>query len=517
MGRIGCWLTMLILAGLALGGCSLRDREAPTALSAFDALAQHIPADAANVLFFDFKPEGQTGQHWTAIRNHLEQNPATQTELHDLLAPFQVEALGLETIVEGPAACAQWGDATVVLFPVVDQARAWDVMIRNLQDANTWGQETVQGKLVYHGQFWQTGRITDLAWTMDDGLMFLIHRSIGQSVNRLRDLLKLAPGASLASLDSWQILRQRLPESPLAVWFGPAGRQSVALAATPYETGLRLDIQWLLGPDVGSMPELQALLALPPVDATAWHSLPANTALAILGHDAYVLWPWFNTVLGLELGPGNPFDAAGSLDLETDLLGEAAPLRGAFALAVTPPLPDQPVFQRSAALQVLLVGKDVEQSQVERLATVMEERGGALEAGEVGGIKVYTQPGNQPGGYAVTFGLQSGTMYVGTSPEIVGQSVLAGRDGSGLAATGAYQFVSSQMPKEPLAVAYLNSQPVLQLLQANAAGEESDLGIVGQFLAAFEGVGVGLRLDPAQASDGEPARLVGVVYFLVSR
>ena len=145
-------------------------------------------------------------RHWAAVRRRLEQSPATQQPLADLLARFRVEAYALQAVIEGPAAAAQWGGVTVVLLPVVDEAAAWERMVRNLGDAQSWEQETIQGKLIYHGRFWDAGsRPTHLAWTMDEDLLYLAHGYDSRSIERLSDLLGLAQGATLSALDAWAL------------------------------------------------------------------------------------------------------------------------------------------------------------------------------------------------------------------------------------------------------------------------------------------------------------------------
>jgi hypothetical protein len=545
MKKAVCWLMLLILAGLALGACSFGARQEPTALAAFDALAGRLPADVENAFFFNFKPDDRTGQHWTAIRDRLQQNPATQQPLADLLARFHVEAYQLDSVIEGPAAAAQWGDTTLVLLPVQDEAAAWEGMVRNLGDAQSWEQEIVQGKLIYHARFWESGRPTFLAWTMDEDLLYLAYRSNGRSVDPLSDLLGLARGATLDSLDPWELLQQRLPDAPLAVAFLPvaelAGRpapvrvdvsplapedqppsaalerhlEALALAFTPEDTGLRLDIQGLLGSEAGTVPALQALFTLPAVEAAGWDRLPANTAVALFGHSASTIWPWFSGIFGLDLGPGTPFDTAVGLDLETDLLREGGPLAGPFALAVTPPLPEQPISQGLPALQALLVGKDVAPAQVDRLAATLEGRGAVLATGEVAGLEVQTQVGTQLSGYALSFGLDGDTLYVGTSPEIIHRAVVAGSGDSGLVGTAAFQTILAQLPEDSFLLGYVSSRASIELLRANAGGEQDPASSAIQILETFDAMGVGLRLESGQAGDAGLGRVEGVAYFLM--
>ncbi|MCL7454452.1 MAG: DUF3352 domain-containing protein [Anaerolineae bacterium] len=545
MRRTVCWLAVLILAGLALGACSLRTgQQETTTLPAFDVLAQRIPAAVDNAFFFDFKPDDPAAQHWAAIRSRLEQNPQMQQGLENLLDRFRVEAYGLEAVIEGPAATALWDGTTVVLLPVLDEAAAWDRMVHNLGDAQAWEQETVEGRLIYHGRFWEAGnQPTHLAWTMDKDLLYLAYRPDSRSVDRLADLLELARGASLAALDSWEVLRQRLPDDPLAVVFVPvaelAGRptpvpvnppaagdqppsaalerhlEALALAFTPEDAGLRMDIQGVLDPDAGAEPALQALFKLPAVEAAGWDRLPANTALALLSHDAPAILPWFSGIFGLDLGPETPFGAAAGLDLQADLLGEGGPLMGPFALAVTPPLPAQPISQGLPALQALLASREVLPAQVERLAAALEGRGAVLDTADLTGMELRTQVGTQLSGYALSFGLDGGTLYMGSNPQIIEQAVVAGSEGSGLLSTAAFQAVLPQLPEGSFLLGYVSSQPLIELIQFNTDGEQDGPSAVVQFLDAFDAMGIGLRLESEPAGGAGPGRVEGVAYFLM--
>ena len=543
MRRAVCWTILVILAGLALGACSLERADEPAPMTAFDALARRLPADLENAFFFDFKPDDQTRQHWATIRDRLQQNPVTRQPLEDLLARFRVEAYQLDSIIEGPAAAAQWGDTTVVLLPVLDEAAAWESMVRNLGDEQSWDQETVQGKLIYHGMFWEKGRATFLAWTMDEDLLYLAYRPIGRSVGRLSDLLGLARGATLDSVDSWELLRQRLPNAPLAIAFFPVAElvsrptpvavegyppapgdqppsavlerhlEALALAFTPEGTGLRMDIQGVLGPDAGTEPVLQALFTLPAVETAGWDHLPANTALALLSHDAPVIWPWFSGVLGLDLDH-DPFSAVLALDLEADLLSAEGPLQNGFALAVRPPWPDQPVIQGLPALHALLVSKDVAQAQVEKLAVAMEGRGAVLGTTDLVGMELRTQVGTQLSGYTLSFGLDGDTLFMASSPEVIRQAIDDRREGSSLVSTGPFQAIVSRLPGDPFLLAYVDSQRLIELAQANTDGGQDGANEMVQFLDLFDAMGVGLRLQSEQGDAG-PGWVEGVCYFLI--
>jgi hypothetical protein len=548
MRRTVCLLTALILAGLALGACSLRKAADPLSMATFDALARRLPADVENAVFFDFRPDDETARYWEALRRRLEQNPATQQPLANLLDQFRVEVYGLKAVIEGPAAAAQWARTTVVLLPVQDEAAAWQHMIRNLGDAQSWEQTTVEGRLMYHGRFWEAGnRATHLAWTMDEDLLYLAYSYDSRSIECLSDLLGLATGATLGSLDSWKWLQQRLPEDPLAVLFVPVAEmasrpgsvsaadsppsledqppaavlerhlEGLALAFTPEDTGLHIDIQGVFGPDAGTVPALEALFSLPAVDVEGWDHLPANAALALLSHDASATWPWIGNILGLELRSGNPLGVAVGLDLEADLLGEDGPLAGPFALAVMPPWPDQPVIQGLPAFQALLLSREVTPGHVERLAAALEERGTVLGTADVTGMEFRTQAGTQLSGYALSFGLDGGTLSVATSPQAIRQAMDAGREGTSLVRAGAFQAILSRLPVDPFLLVYIDSQRFIELVRANPGGGQEGSTEEIQFLELFEAMGVGLRLSSDQDGDATLDRVEGVVHFLLKK
>jgi hypothetical protein len=190
-------------------------------------------------------------------------------------------------------------------------------------------------------------------------------------------------------------------------------------------------------------------------------------------------------------------------------------LRDAFAVAVFPPTSGQPVIQGLPTLQALVVGGGVAPAQVEQLAATLEGRGAVLGTADAGGLEVHTQLGTRASGYALAFGLEGDILYMGTSPQIIGQAHVASREGAGLASTEAFQIVSGELVNDPFLVLYIGGQPYLEQLLLHAFGAQSGAGVTEQPLTAFEAIGVALRLEPGSSDGDGPARVEGVAYFLM--
>jgi hypothetical protein len=341
----------------------------------------------------------------------------------------------------------------------------------------------------------------------------------------LQALVTLAEEDSLGSLPSWHELRDRLPGEPLGLIFvdiaeaAPQGSgatndislgtslalntEALALAAVPEGEGMRVDIvaSFDLQPD--APPELWALLRLPPVDATTWGALPADTALALVASDAPAIWPWLKEVFNLESTVG--VSQLMGLDLEADLAGAKGPLTGEFSLGFTPPLADQPISQGVAAFQILLLTRDAAVAQMAGVQAAMKERGAVFGPQVVEGVGVQTQVGTKLSGYAITYGFDGETLLLGTSPDIVGQAVLAGQNTRGLVEDSAFQAVMGKLPEHASLVAYLNRDPLQAMARANMAETQYRSLPEWQLPTIFDAIGLGLEFRREE--------LDGVLYF----
>jgi hypothetical protein len=334
---------------------------------------------------------------------------------------------------------------------------------------------------------------------------------------------------SLAALPAWRTLRDRLPKAPLGLIFVNIAEQSpayppsagdtspgtilnqhlpaLALAAVPEQKGMRVEIVGAFEPADDLPPVLQAVLDLPAIEAAKWTSLPADTALALLAHDAPALWPWLEDMLGANGEALDRLHDVTGLDLEADLVGAGGPLANDFSLAITPPLPDQPVGEGLAALQALIAAQGATQAQADDVQAAMEGRGALFGPGEVEGLPIQTQAGTAALGYAISYGLNNDLLLLGTSPDVIGQAMAAKRENHGLVQDDTFQTVLDALPDELSLVFYIDSDRLRELAQANMTAEEYQerQELVG--LEAFEAVGVGLQFQPDLVD--------GTVYFLV--
>jgi hypothetical protein len=537
MKRNGWLILILALSLPALTQCT----QPGQAASEFDTLARWVPNDAEQVFFMDFKPDGEAGRHWERIRQHLAANPTGQQALDGLFHTFGVEASGLDEFVVGPAVSGYWGDGVeYVILQVSDEGAAEDGLRQRFPRV-TWEQKEFEGWTLHHGQNLDSWRQREWeAWAIRDGLLFLCSRYVYDpstddepALTYLQELVGLDRTDSLAALPTWRTLRDRLPQAPMGLVFfnvaalarrsPPAPHdeslstvltqqlEALATAAVPEEAGMRIEIAGTIALEADARPEFRALLDLPAVDPTAWTGLPADTAITLMAHDAPALWPWLEEMMNLN--SLNQVGSAAGLDLEADLAGAEGPLTGEFALAITPPLPDQPISQGLPAGQLLILARDVSQAQIDHVRKAIESRGAVFGPEEVQGVALQTQAGTELSGYAISYGFDRGnaagddTLLFGSSPDVIGQAVTAQREGQGLVGTPNFQSMLAAMPDDPSVLVYLNSGPLTGMAQTNMTEEQYQSKEEYLLLEVFEAVGWGLRLAPD--------RVDGVAYFFV--
>jgi hypothetical protein len=536
------WLILILISIMALSLPALTQCTQPgqAAANEFDGLAHRVPSDADQVFFMDFKPDGEAGRHWERIRQHLAANPTGQQALDGLFHTFGVELSGLDEFIVGPAVSGYSDGAAVeyAILRVSDEEAAEDSLRRRFPRA-AWEQEEFEGWTLHHGRNLDSWQQRDWeAWAIGDGLLFRCswygYDSPGDdepALTYLRELVGLDRANSLAALPAWRTLRDRLPQSPMALVFfnvaavarrsppapdddslGTALSQqleALAAAAVPEEAGMRVEIAGTLALEADARPEFRALLDLPAADPAAWTGLPADTAITLMAHDAPALWPWLKEVFNPN-GLDQIRDTVG-LDLEADLAGADGPLTDGFALAITPPLPDQPIIHGLPAGQLLILARDVSQAQIDHVRRVMEGRGAVFGPGETQGVALQTQAGTELSGYAISYGFDpgdgDGTLLFGSSPDVIGQAVSAQREGQGLVRTPNFQSMLAALPEDPSLLVYLNSGPLTGMAQLNMTEEQYHSNEEYLLLEVFEAVGWGLRLAPD--------RVDGVAYFFV--
>lgn len=517
------WILLLVLSFPLLAACRQPEPAPP---DAFDVLARWVPAGENQAFFLDLKPAGQLGRHWERIHERIEANPEGQQILASMLSGFKIEEYGLEDATDGPAVSAYYDSTYHTIAQVSDGAAALEALQHHFEGTD-WEQVEFEGVILYQARILSyDGQLAWLAWTVHDGLVFLIqsHDQYRQTMPLLQDLLRLPEGDSLAALPAWGTLRGRLSRNPMGLFFLNVGEptrsdspspptivreqiEAVAAAAVPEADGMRVEVAgtFQVGGNVPS--ELQILYDLPAVDPADWAGLPANSALALVAHDASMVWPLLVDILSIDLkGLDDLRDTIG-LDLEADLFGAAGPLEGDFALLITPPLPGQPVVEGLTAAQLLFLTRDATQAQADDVRVAMEGRGATFASGEVEGIDIQSQVGTAPSGYALSYGFDDGEFYFASSPEIISQAVVARREGTGLVETETFQRVLEALPDKSNLVAYLQIGLLTDLIRANSTEEEYQ--VQGEILAlgVFEAIGVGLRFQPGY--------LDGVLYFLL--
>jgi hypothetical protein len=529
MKRFLCLFLIAILALPSLTGCIQPGQAASTP---FDALARWVSDDANMVFFLDLKPTGEMGRHWERVRQRMEANPAGQEALHTLFGEFRIEEYGLAPVITGPAVSVQGGIARAVVAQVTDEQSVTDLLLGHFVGVS-WEQEEYERHTLYHGRNLDSWRGRErIAWTVHDGLLFLSYsyaREVDHAaLTQLQELLSLDHADSLAALPAWRALRDRLPQAPMGLMFfnvaaqvrsdPPApGDQSLgaalnrqmvatAVAAVPEEDGMRIEIAGDAAFQADVPPELSLLFDLPPVDPTAWSHLPADTAFTLVGYDISVLWPFLEDMFNLD-SLALVRDAIG-LDLEADLASAEGPLTGDFALALTPPLPDQPISQGVPAGQLLVLARGTSESQAARVQTAMEGRGAVFGPEEVAGVSLQTQVGTRSTGYAISYGFDGDTYLFGSSPAVIGRAVAARREGEGLVTTDPFRATRSALPGDPSLVIYFNPGALVSLAQANMTAERYQNRPEYVLFEAFDGIALGLRLP----RDGQVG---GVIYFYV--
>jgi hypothetical protein len=529
MKRFLSYILIATLALLSLAGCI---RPGQAASTPFDSLARWVPGDATMAFFLDLKPAGEMGRHWERIRQRMEANPAGQQALDGLYGEFRLEEYGLAPVITGPAVSVQGDIGRAVVAQVSDEQAVTDLLLEHFVDV-AWEQEEYERHTLYHGRdldSWQ-GR-ERIAWTVYEGFLFLSY-SYDRVVDRaaliqLQDLLSLAQGDSLAGLPAWRTLCGRLPEHPMGLMFfnvaaqvrsdPPApGDQSLgaalnrqvvatALAAVPEEEGMRVEIAATADLQESAPAELRALFDLPTVDPAAWTHLPADTAFTLVGYDISVLWPVLEDMFNLD-SLALVRDAVG-LDMEADLASAEGPLTGDFALALTPPLPDQPISQGVPAGQLLILARGTSEPQAAGVQAAMEGRGAVFGPEEVEGISLRTQAGTRPTGYAISYGFDGDTYLFGSSPNVIGRAVAAQREDEGLVTTEAFRATRAALPGDPSLFIYFNPGALTSLAQANMTAERYQNNLEYVLFEAFDGIALGLRLP----RDGQ---MGGVIYFYV--
>jgi hypothetical protein len=521
---------VLVLCLPLLSGCGPLAQTKPTA---FDTLAHQVPGDAEQAFFLNLKPGGEAGRHWAQIRQQLEANPSGEQMLQGLLSEFKVEEYGLEEFALGPAVSGYWHGANYALVQVSDEGAVEDAFLQHFEKM-AWEQEAFEGQTLHHGLSLASGYHGErLAWTVHDGLLIMVSWYVyavqaPEALTTLKALSSLAEEDSLASLSSWQELRDRLPEDPMGVAFinvaeqargqpsPPPGAplsealghnvEAIAFAAVPEQDGMRVEIVGTVALQADAPPELRALLELPTVDPSAWTNLPANTAITLMAHDAPVVWPALADLFNVE-SLEVIRDTVG-LDLEADLAGADGPLSHGFALGITPPLPEQPISQAVPAGQMLFLGQDASEAQMADVQAAMEGRGAVFGPREVEGLALRTQVGTELSGYAISYGFDNGTFLLGTSPGVVGRAAAARREKDGLVANPVFRAVAETWPDDPSFVTYLNDGPLISLARANMTEEQYQNSPEWRGLEVFEAIGLGLRF--------ERDRLDGAIYFFLA-
>jgi hypothetical protein len=356
-------------------------------------------------------------------------------------------------------------------------------------------------------------------------MLFLVIGYDLDPIPPLQTLLSLPEEDSLAALPAWKTLLDRLPADPMGLLFFNVVEQArqnppppnetslgailnqeldaIALAAVPEENGMRVEIAGMFREGASARPELRALFDLPALDPMAWTALPNNSAIALFAHDASIVWPLLQEIFGL--GAMEQVRDTTYLDLEADLFGADGPLTGDFALAITPPLPNQPISKDLAAAQLLLLAQDATKTQVAHVRTDMIDRGAIFGPDEVEGVNLQTQVGTEPSGYAISFGFDGDAMLFGSSPDIIGQALVAEHEGSGLVTTDFFEAVLRTLPDESQFVFFWDSESLLDLARANMTEQELN-NTAFLMTEAFDAFGLGVQL--------EPDRLDGIIYFL---
>jgi hypothetical protein len=518
-------LVLLSALGLPLpSGCGL---PAPAGPVTFDLLARRVPADVEQAFFLDLKPGGDAGTYWERIRSRLVANSQARPVLDSLLSQFRVKDFGLDAFLVGPAASGYLNDVPYSIVQVNSPSAARDAIL--LQDPRNldWVHEDYGGETLYHGHNrWSNGQREWLALTIYDQLLILAWSYTRDPVDDLKAFVSLSEQDSLASLPAWGTLRARLADDPMGLVFLNLGNQlrqnpppandtsltafgqqieALALAAVPEKNGMRVEIAGSVVLQGNVPAAIRSLLELPGVDPASWAGLPADTAIAISTHGAPTVWPLLRDAFSLQ-ALGAVRDTVG-LDIESDLFGVDGPFSSDLAMAITPPLPGQPISQGLAAGQLLFLARGTSQAQMAAVQAAMESQGAVLGSQTVNGIALQVQAGTAPAGYAISFGFDEDVFLLGTSPGIVGQSVSARRDGGGLVQSPAFRAVLGTMPQDPSFFFYLNRPSLTDMAQANMTEHQYGQSQELLGLEAFDAIGLGLKLHTD--------RIDGTLYFFM--
>lgn len=516
-------LLALVLAVPMLAGCR---SPAVSAQGDLLALAERVPADVNQAFLLDLKPAGDMGRRWTAFRERLVTTSSGKQLLDGVLGSFRLDKLDLIELASGPAVTGEHASGTYTILEVSDNLAAMEALLH--YDGLDWEQEPFDDRTLYHARdprYEPTQR--HLAWTLDGNLLLLCQVHQGDALEFLKTLLGLPQGDSLAALPAWKTLIGRLPANPLGVFFLNASSmaernppnpgeasvtlhmlwqmEAVAMAVFPGEQAMRVDIAGLVRLRDDAPPQVRTLLTQEPLDAAIWDHMPVGTALAVAGRDAPSLWPI--VAEGFNLRNLTMVRDALGLDIEADLMASGGPLARSYAVAVTPPLAEQPISKEVMALQVLFAAPDASLQHMDPLRAAMENRGAVFAPTEVEEVPLQVQVGTGLSGYAVAYGVHDDTLLLGSSPAIVGQSVAAARDRSGLLSTDLFQTVSASWPERPTLAFYVNHERLSALLRSNMTTEQyQNGGFV--LLAPFQATGLALRL--------QADRLDGTLYVLLN-
>jgi hypothetical protein len=64
-------------------------------------------------------------------------------------------------------------------------------------------------------------------------------------------------------------------------------------------------------------------------------------------------------------------------------------------------------------------------------------------------MPLQTQAGTKLTGYAISYGFDDDTLLPGSSPEVIGQGVVAGHEAKGLVAEPTFRAVMAALPEDP--------------------------------------------------------------------
>jgi hypothetical protein len=535
--RIG-WILLILAISLPTLVRCIRPGQAAT--SAFDALARWVPGDTESVFFLDLKPDGEAGRHWGRFRQQVEANPVSQQVLNEILAPFKVESYGLQEFIAGPAV-TWYGNQIeylIIQIGIGGKETVRDALLQYFWNSTPssspeeWEQEEYEGRMLYHGRNRHSYQ-QRVAWTIDNEFLFLSHSYNEEPLTHLKALISMTEEDSLIAAPHWRKLRDRLPLDPMGLIVLNVAEQRIppapddeslgatlsrqadafAFAAVPEEAGMRVQIAGAFALPDDTLDKIHTLFSLPAIDPATGSNLPPDAGITLIARNASVLWPFLHEIFfppGSSGTPGLPEqirDTVG-LDLEADLAGAEGPLTGDFALAITPPLPSQPVIQGLPAGQLLIAAHGASEEQMAQIQATMEDRGAVFGPGEIEGVTLQTQAGTELAGYAISYGFDGETLLFGSSPDVIGQAVAARREDKGLVRTPTFQAFLETVPDSPALIFYYNTGPLTRLAQTNMT-EKAYQGSICHILEVFEAVGLSLQFAPDGWVDG-------VVYFYVS-